>query len=429
MSRLVVILILTYSFAGFSQSGFQVYYGNLHSHTSFSDGMGTPYDAYTFARDSAHIDFLAVTDHVEWLSLVNFNTGLQTADALTDNGTFVALYGYEWTSNYYGHCSILYADEMISASSSSVYPGGWDLVTDFVCSHPPAIGQFNHPGRYSWFNNWDDFAYVNGATDTCFPMIEFQDVQQATDYYEKALSKGWHVTPVWNQDNHQADWGLKNNGRAGIWATELSKNGIRNAIMNRRTFATMDKNASVWIETGNQPMGSLTPLNLPLSVQIVLHDDDNELWSKVELVSDKGVIDSLVPPVLNPNTLFIINDTIQWVFIRAVQPDGEMIWSAPIFFAVPVSGAVNHFANSNGIEIRQANGDLIINPGKNIAFPLHIDFTDISGRSLRQQTITESAGRNNFVIKSPDISTFIITVKSMEGQVVSKVIVKNNGHD
>lgn len=426
MSRLVVILILTYSFTGFSQSGFQVYYGNLHSHTSFSDGMGTPYDAYTFARDSAHIDFLAVTDHVEWLSWVNFNTGLQTADALTAYGTFVALYGYEWTSNNYGHCSILYTDEMISASSSSVYPGGWNLLTDFVCSHPPAIGQFNHPGRYSWFNNWDDFTYVNGATDTCFAMLEFQDIQQATDYYEKALSKGWHVTPVWNQDNHQADWGLKNNGRAGIWATELSKDGIRIAIMNRRTFATMDKNASVWMECGTHPMGSVLPVTLPVQIRAVINDADGELWSKTELVTSRGIYDSISSPCLNPDTFFVINDTIEWAFIRAIQPDRDMIWSAPLFFDVPVSGAVSQIKENNSIIIVQAGKEIIINTGKNIVFPVIIEFSDLSGRRLLKKQVNDSDSTGKIAVKKTSCNTFIVTVRSSNGIIVSKLF-SNNG--
>ena len=40
-----------------------VYFGNLHSHTSYSDGSGTPDDAYRHARNTAGLDFLAVTEH------------------------------------------------------------------------------------------------------------------------------------------------------------------------------------------------------------------------------------------------------------------------------------------------------------------------------------------------------------------------------
>ena len=40
-----------------------LYKGELHAHTSDSDGVGTPRDAYIYARDVAGLDFFAVTDH------------------------------------------------------------------------------------------------------------------------------------------------------------------------------------------------------------------------------------------------------------------------------------------------------------------------------------------------------------------------------
>ena len=39
-----------------------IYFGNLHSHTSYSDGSSTPDKAYKHAKD-AGLDFLAITEH------------------------------------------------------------------------------------------------------------------------------------------------------------------------------------------------------------------------------------------------------------------------------------------------------------------------------------------------------------------------------
>ena len=39
----------------------KVFFGNLHSHTSYSNGSGTPDEAYHHAREVAHLDFLAIT--------------------------------------------------------------------------------------------------------------------------------------------------------------------------------------------------------------------------------------------------------------------------------------------------------------------------------------------------------------------------------
>ena len=39
------------------------FFGNLHSHTSYSDGSGSPAEAYAHARDEAKRHFLALTEH------------------------------------------------------------------------------------------------------------------------------------------------------------------------------------------------------------------------------------------------------------------------------------------------------------------------------------------------------------------------------
>ena len=43
-----------------------LYYGQLHSHTNLSDGTGSIDEAYTYAKNVAGVDFLAVTDHSNW---------------------------------------------------------------------------------------------------------------------------------------------------------------------------------------------------------------------------------------------------------------------------------------------------------------------------------------------------------------------------
>jgi len=48
----------------------KVFFGNLHSHTSYSDGSGTPSEAYAHARDVAKLDFMAITEHnIVWLKV------------------------------------------------------------------------------------------------------------------------------------------------------------------------------------------------------------------------------------------------------------------------------------------------------------------------------------------------------------------------
>src|SRR5262245_13012981 len=48
--------------AGSATAQDKVFFGNLHSHTSYSDGLGMPGEAYDHARN-AGLDFMALTEH------------------------------------------------------------------------------------------------------------------------------------------------------------------------------------------------------------------------------------------------------------------------------------------------------------------------------------------------------------------------------
>ena len=97
----------------------RVFFGNLHSHTSYSDGSGTPDDAYRHAKLTADLDFLAITEHNHAAAesgagdrqdgiLIATNPSLYTGPApaslipaaarWTTPGKFVALYGQEFSS-------------------------------------------------------------------------------------------------------------------------------------------------------------------------------------------------------------------------------------------------------------------------------------------------------------------------------------------
>lgn len=325
IKRLLILLLPSLSMA---QIPLHAYYGNLHSHTGYSDGTATPRDAFTYARDIASLDFLAVTDHIELLTLNEWVDLKNQADSFSMGQTFVAIAGFEWTSSVYGHCNVLNSNELIDFFD--FYHSNWAGFCDWVLSHPPAIAAFNHPGREPYFSNWDNFAYPGMSIDTVFPLIEFQNIEQSA-WYEVALNQGWHVSPVWNQDNHLPDWGTKNDCRAGVWADSLNRKSLLSAIKAGRTFATMDKNASVWIDYNGQPMGDSCHRFYNAALHIMLADANNEAWDSIQVISDEGVL-ACFSSVGNIDTTLIVSYvTEDWFFVRATQADSDFIWSAPVY--------------------------------------------------------------------------------------------------
>ena len=83
---------------------YNVYWGDVHGHTALSDGKGSLDDYFTYARDAAGLDFVIVSDHdfgngPPWrMSRENWRLTQDKADQYTVDGEFVAIAGYEWTS-------------------------------------------------------------------------------------------------------------------------------------------------------------------------------------------------------------------------------------------------------------------------------------------------------------------------------------------
>jgi hypothetical protein len=150
-------------------SGLQIYWGDIHGHTAFSDGWGTPEQFYDYARNTQNLAFSAVTDHVEAVNLFSesfiFADGspldlwrmtIQAADAHYVPGTFVTLPAFEWTSNEFGHRNAYFrnsGDVPPVPFDSNEYrnPNAWWQALRpyevFTASH--------HPVRMDTPTNWD----------------------------------------------------------------------------------------------------------------------------------------------------------------------------------------------------------------------------------------------------------------------------------
>ena len=81
------------------------YYGNLHAHSSYSDGnkdsatslLTKPIQDFNYAKNSQNIDFYGISEHnhsgAGMYSRTLYRNGYRDAQAATIDGSFVALYG------------------------------------------------------------------------------------------------------------------------------------------------------------------------------------------------------------------------------------------------------------------------------------------------------------------------------------------------
>ena len=304
------------------------YFGDLHSHTSYSDGVGTPWDAYRAARYYG-LDFFATTDHDDGLDPTRWDATLTQAIASTVDGFFVALRGFEWGGN--GDINILGSKSYIGAGDP--IGGNLGLFYDWLAApaQMSAVAQFVHP-------NWPTDSYNNLAWNPeASPRIALIEVGNS-DYlthtvkYEPALSNGWHVAPTNNSDTHEADWG-KRVARTGIVAPELTYGSVMDALRSRRVFSTEDEDLVLALAADGQWMGSELA-TAPAHFDVYVSDPSpSDPVTLLELYRNGVLVQSLNTSSNEMVWSFDLPGslTASYWYARAVQADGDIALTSPVW--------------------------------------------------------------------------------------------------
>jgi len=332
----------------------KVYFGNLHAHTSMSDGKLTPAEAFAYARDVAKLDFMAVTDHEEQIDPYydpsdpkKWPREKEQTEASNQDGTFVAILGYEWGSPPYNHLNFFnVGDHFFSIDPYLPHVPLvklWNEVGLYASKTPPgAIMQFNHP---DWNPdnaqfNWNQFEYNAKAAQSA-AFLEIKDPGQEKSY-QLALDKGWHVSAIYNQDNHQADWGTENDCRAALWMNGLTRVDLYEAMRARRCYSTCNKNTVVDFKGNGVWMGSsVTTKAIKLEWKIS-DADPTDTIDKVEVITNAGVVLKTDEPKANSasGSLDVVADvsgTYYYLRITTTAPNGKpagvaMVYTGPIYY-------------------------------------------------------------------------------------------------
>ena len=366
--------VKTWSFT-IGKATHQLYFGQLHSHTTYSDGSGSLESALDYVYnlpDSANVDFVAFTDHSNYFDT---KTEVNPEDAMYDmsvgtaqsqklwadyvsaakafnsrQGKVVAVPGFEMTwSGGPGHMNTFNTPGVVSRNNATLNSKTADAGLKAyynLLSRPEgvdAIAQFNHPG--TTFGTFADFAYYDAVIDSRIYLVEVGNGEGAVgaggyfpsyEYYTMALDKGWHVAPTNNQDNHKGKWGNANDARDVILTDDFSLEGLYAAMRAMRMYATEDKNLEITYTLNDQQLGSIieeVPEKLNLNVT-VYDPDRTDSISKVEVIVNSGKVAYTWsdPTVLAEGQLSVeLDPTYSYYYIRVTEGDGDLAVTAPVW--------------------------------------------------------------------------------------------------
>ena len=334
------------------ESSYKLYWGDLHGHSELTDGSAQPDEFYSYARDVAGLDvssltdhdahgFLPIDEHEELWDLIK-----TTTESFYEPGRFVTLLAYEWTSWTYGHRHILYPGsegEVFSFRDpvSDTPEELWELIKPYGGIVIP-----HHPGGGPIGTDWDHH------DDVAEPLVEICSVHGNSDFYgcpgqiysptkgtfvQDALERGFRLGILGSGDTHDGHPGRRSadypsTGVAGIWARELTRSGIWEALLAKRVYGTSGARIILEFEIDGHLMGENFATEGEAEKIITVRAVGTAEIDLLEILENTEVIfrDAVGAAEVELNQAYTVKPG-AYYRVRLYQTDGEMAWSSPIW--------------------------------------------------------------------------------------------------
>jgi len=340
-----------------TSDGKEVFWGDLHGHTSLSDGTGTVEDYFAYARDVSALDVVAITDHDHWgiLQLDRHPEFWEETKTQTRRfhqpGRFVTLLGYEWTSWIHGHRHVLYFEDEgeIYSSISPDYETPtqlWDALRG-----KKALTFAHHSAGSVIPTNWafppdpvleplTEIVSVHGSSEALDSPALIVDPIPG-NFVRDVLDRGYRFGFVGSGDSHDGHPGLahlvmESGGLAAIISESLTRESVLEALRARRVYATNGPRILLRAALDSHPMGALIPkpktgsYTGELFVQVIAKAP----LERVDLIRSGELVESIPIGGLLEVTLGREIEDLEsgeYLYVRAVQEDTGAAWSSPIY--------------------------------------------------------------------------------------------------
>ncbi len=303
------------------------YFGTLHSHSDYSDGNAdnpgfTPAQDYAYAKNSLCMDYLGISEHNHFSSpnqpgnqINSYHQGsVQANNFTTTNSNFLAMYGMEWGVISGGGHVIVYGDGMDNLFGWESGSGTWGTASNYDVFVPKSVysgstGLFKtvndniatntfatlaHPNLTD-FNNIAGVPYdasadspIVGAAVETGPAFSTNTTYTNPGlslsylyYYQLLLSRGFHLGPTVDHDNHNTTFGRTTTSRTAIVAPLLTKTAIVSAMRNMNFYATQDCDTKVDFTINTKIIGSTISDRFGPNIYVSLTDATTAVSSAV----------------------------------------------------------------------------------------------------------------------------------------------------
>jgi hypothetical protein len=341
-----------------------LYWGDLHSQTFFSDGLRCPEQLYSFARNESFLDVFALADHTESLTDRQWEYFVAVTNDFNQPGRFVTLVGQEWTSREFGHRNVYYpgdhgpilrCDDPVYGQLQNVYRVAREtgalviphhsanavMGVDWSKGHDPLTERL-----IEIYSIWGNSERPGPAGNT--RPVRMTGGEKLGQHVLDALARGYRFGFTGGGDIHDGRPGdefhslqddvepyrlLWRQGLMGVWAPRLSREDIFRALWDRRVYATTNERIYLRVRVGGAPMGAEINWDRTRPLPVDVEAASSSPFSRLDVVCDGK--DCLSQPLDDRQVSFSaqINppESPGYVYIRLTRADGEMAWSSPVW--------------------------------------------------------------------------------------------------
>jgi hypothetical protein len=302
------------------EGAFNLYWGDLHNHNAVGYAQGSLQRSIDVAQE--HLDFFAFTGHASWHDMpkmpgdrhmkwvegfrVHADHWQKTRDMIeqANSPDFVALLGYEWHSSLFGDYCMIFCEDQ----PDLFLPDDVESLLDFAQSRS-ALAIPHHVGyKRGWRGaNFDHYRSSpspvveifseHGCTETDrapYPMIRHSNGGRSTaNTIVPQLLQGKRFGFVASSDNHRGFPGAYGEGVVGVWASELTRAALFEAIRARRTYAATGDRIVLEFSINRAPMGSEIAATSDRQIDIRVEGQDP--IASIDLVRNGKVIQRSFP--------------------------------------------------------------------------------------------------------------------------------------
>nr|MBC7245356.1 DUF3604 domain-containing protein [Chloroflexota bacterium] len=273
-----------------------LYWGDIHNHNEIGYGRGSLERSYRLAQNT--LDFYAFTPHGWWPDMPEQDEALckahreafervqehwpeviAQANAANRDGTFVSYIGYEWHSLNWGDYHIIFPDSFgqlfhapdlasllkfarengaLAIPHHSAYKQGWRGTK--WAEHDEQISPVceiysEHGNSFETPSYWGMYAHSMGGSNRSQTVIE-------------QLKIGRIIGFTAGTDNHFGYPGSYAEGLTGVWASQLTRQAIFDALRRRHSYAITGDRIKIWFALGTGIMGDVLPASVSREIRL-----------------------------------------------------------------------------------------------------------------------------------------------------------------